>query len=230
MFIAIGFLYRVNTVLFFLSHTYFFLLDQGCYVNHLYLIGLFGILFIFVPAHRAFSIDAWLNRKLRSQTVPAIGLWLFRIQMAAVYFFAGIAKLAPDWLRGEPMRFWLRQKEHFGFLDPLFRSQWAAYGGSYGSLLLDLSLAPLLLWRRTRVPAFCAAVIFHALNAWIFNLDIFPWLAIAATTLFLSPSWPRRILAFFWPSLRVPSSKSAELGPGWKQTLGLSLAAIYVAI
>ena len=229
-FIAIGFLYRVNTVLFFLSHTYFFLLDQGCYVNHLYLIGLFGILFMFVPAHRAFSVDAWLNRKLRSQTVPAIGLWLFRIQMSAVYFFAGIAKLTPDWLRGEPMRFWLRQKEHFGVLDPFFHSQWAAYGGSYGSLLLDLSLAPLLLWRRTRVPAFCAAVIFHALNAWIFSLDIFPWLAIAATTLFLSPSWPRRILAFFRPSLRVPSPESAELVPRWKQTLGLNLAAIYVAI
>src|SRR5207248_4254638 len=42
-FIAIGFLYRISTVLFFLSHTYFFLLDQGRYVNHLYLIGLFGL-------------------------------------------------------------------------------------------------------------------------------------------------------------------------------------------
>ncbi|PYK77061.1 MAG: hypothetical protein DME38_14830 [Verrucomicrobia bacterium] len=114
LFIAIGFLYRISTVLFFLSHTYFFLLDQGRYVNHLYLIGLFGLLFVFVPAHRAFSIDAWLNPNLHAQTVPAWGLWLFRTQMAAAYFFAA----------------------------------------SYRSLLLDLFLAPLLLWRRTRLTAF----------------------------------------------------------------------------
>jgi hypothetical protein len=72
LFIAIGFLYRISAVLFFLSHVYFFLLDQGRYVNHLYLIGLFGLLFVFVPAHRAFSIDAWLNPKLRANR-PRLG-------------------------------------------------------------------------------------------------------------------------------------------------------------
>ena len=223
-FIAIGFLYRISTVLFFLSHTYFFLLDQGRYVNHLYLIGLFGLLFVFVPAHHAFSIDAWLNPKLRAQTLPAWGLWLFRIQMAAVYFFAGVAKLTPDWLRGEPMRVWLVQRGDFGILGRFFHTPLAAYAGSYGSLLLDLFLAPFLLWRRTRLPAFCAAVIFHLLNAWTFELDIFPWLAIAAT-LFLSPSWPRRILR-----LQLPLVERNEPVSQPKQTLVLSLAAIYVAI
>ncbi len=210
------FLYRISTVLFFLSHTYFFLLDQGRYVNHLYLIALFGFLFIFVPAHRVFSIDAWLIPKLRAQTIPAWGLWLFRIQMAAVYFFAGVAKLTPDWLRGEPMRVWLVQRGDFGVLDRVFHAPWAACAGSYGSLVLDLFLPPLLLWRRTCLAAFCAAVIFHLLNAWMFELDIFPWLAIAATTLFLSPSWPRRILRLRLPppERHEPAETNADLELG----------------
>jgi len=74
--------------------------------------------------------------------------------MAAVYFFAGVAKLTPDWLRGEPMRVWLVQRGDFGSLDRFFHAPWAPYAASYGSLLLDLFLAPLLLWRRTRLTAF----------------------------------------------------------------------------
>src|SRR5262249_48027935 len=103
--------------------------------------------------------------------------------------------------------------------------------GSYGSLLLDLFLAPLLLWRRTRLPAFCVAVIFHLLNAWIFDLDIFPWFAIAATTLFLSPGWPRRILRLRKSPVRLgPPPEISESVSQRKQTLALNLAAIYVAI
>jgi hypothetical protein len=56
--IAAGMLYRVATVLFFLAFTYVFLLDQVCYLNHFYLVCLYSFLMIFVPAHRAFSVDA----------------------------------------------------------------------------------------------------------------------------------------------------------------------------
>ena len=48
--------------------------------------------------------------------------------------------------------------------------------------------------------------------------------AIAATTLFLSPSWPRRILR-----LHLPAVERNEPVSQRKQTLVLSLAAIYVA-
>jgi vitamin K-dependent gamma-carboxylase len=127
------------------------------------------------------------------------------------------------------MHVWLVERENFGILDRFFHAPWAAYAASYGSLLLDLFLAPLLLWRRTRLTAFCAAVIFHLLNAWRFELDIFPWFAIAATTLFLSPSWPRRILRLRKSPVRVgpPPERKERVR---KQTLVLSLTAIYIAI
>src|SRR5438034_94191 len=115
-FIALGFLYRISAALFFLGHTYIFFLDEGRYQNHDYLICLFSFLLIFVPAHRAFSVDAWLWPKLRSPTAPAWSLWLLRAQMGVVYFFAGVAKIAPDWLHGEPMRAWLKQQIRFPLL------------------------------------------------------------------------------------------------------------------
>src|ERR1700736_1191764 len=102
--VAAGFLYRLSALLLFLSFTYFFLLDEARYVNHTYLICLFSFLLIFVPANRAFSVDAWLNPKLRSQTTPAWTIWLLRAQMGVVYFFAGVAKISPDWFQGEPIR------------------------------------------------------------------------------------------------------------------------------
>src|SRR5882724_4374515 len=38
IFIAVGFLYRLSACVFFLGHTYLFLLDEGRYQNHDYLI------------------------------------------------------------------------------------------------------------------------------------------------------------------------------------------------
>ena len=230
LFLAVGFLYRISATLFFLSHTYFFLLDQGRYVNHTYLICLFSFLLIFAPAHRAFSVDAWLWPKLRSSTAPAWSLWLLRGQMGVVYFFAGVAKIAPDWLHGEPIRTWFKEQIRFSIFAPAMHQEWAAYGASYASLAIDLLIVPFLLWRRTRLVAFCVTAIFHILNAQIFPLDIFPWLAIAATTLFLSPNWPRRIISIFRRKIPSPVMKTGVLPPRWKCILILSFLTVYPAI
>jgi vitamin K-dependent gamma-carboxylase len=232
LFVAAGFLYRVSALLFFVGFTYFFLLDEGRYANHIYLICLFSFLLIFIPAHRTLSIDAWMNPKLRSQTIPAWTLWLLRAQMGAVYFFAGVAKIAPDWFGGEPMRTLLSYRTAFPIFGRFFREEWAAYAASYGALLFDLFIVPFLLWRRTRVAAFCLALGFHLWNALLFPIGVFPWLAIAATTLFLSPSWPRRIASIF----RITSLSSelkrgeGELPSPLKQRLVLGLVIAYVAI
>ncbi|MGH3088243.1 MAG: HTTM domain-containing protein [Rubrobacteraceae bacterium] len=188
-FIALGLFYRLCMALFFVGFTYVFLLDQSWYLNHFYLVSLVSLLMIFAPAHRAFSLDA-LRRpeKVGTGVAPAWALWVMRFQISVVYFYGGLAKINGDWLRGEPMRAWISP-----FTDPFGEAftHWAGYFFSYGGLLFDLSIVPLLLWRRTRVPAFILAVGFHVTNAGLFDIGIFPWFAIAATTLFFAPSWPR---------------------------------------
>ena len=229
-FLTIGFLYRISAALFCVSHTYFFLLDQGRYVNHFYLISLLSFLLIFVPANRALSVDAWLWPKLRSSTAPAWSLWLLRTQVAALYFFAGIAKIAPDWLHGEPLRGWFKQEIGSPLLIRFLGQDWVPYVASYASLAFDLLIVPFLLWRRTRLGAFCVAVIFHLLNAQLFPIDIFPWLAIAATTLFLSPSWPRRVISILGRKTASPAIQAAPLPSNGKRVLVLSFLTVYVAI
>jgi hypothetical protein len=191
--IMVGLFYRLSTTLFFLGFTYIFLLDKTNYLNHFYLISLISLILIFVPAHRAFSIDALLRPKIRSERAPTWSLWLLRAQLGIAYFYGGIAKLNGDWLRGEPMRMWLAARTDFPLIGHWFTEDWAAYVFSYGGLLFDLLFVPCVLWWRTRFLALGVALIFHLMNSRLFSIGIFPWFMIAANLLYLTPDWPRRI-------------------------------------
>ncbi|MEP6602563.1 MAG: HTTM domain-containing protein [Spartobacteria bacterium] len=231
LFIVLGFLYRPSAALFCIGYTYTFFLDEALWVNHKYLICLLSFLLAAVPAHRAFSIDAWLRSKLRADTTPAWSLWLLRTQMGVVYFFAGVAKLMPDWLfHAEPMRLWLARGADFPVIGRFFREEWAVYTFSYTALLFDLGIVPLLLWRRTRLPAFIAAIGFHLLNYRLFHIGVFPWLAIVTTTLFLSPSWPRQLLSILQSKPRaVKSEHSAAPESAWQHAIFVFVL-VYIAI
>ena len=193
--VMLGFLYRLAAPVLFLAFTYFFLLDQTRYLNHFYLVCLISFLMCFLPAERAFSIDALLRRKIRSDVVPAWTLWLLRAQIGIPYFFGGIAKLNSDWIQGgEPMRTWLRPLTKVKGGSPIFTADWVVYGFVVGGLLLDLLVVPLLLWRRTRPFAFAAAVVFNLINAMIFDIGIFPWLMLGALLIFFPPDLMRRFV------------------------------------
>ena len=229
LFITLGLFYRASAILFCLGYTYLFLIDAATWVNHTYLICLLSFLLFLVPAHRAFSIDARLRPRLRSQMTPAWALWLLRTQMGLVYFFAGIAKLSPDWLQAEPLRIWLPSFS-LPILGQVFQFEWTFYAFSYGALFLDLFAVALLLWRRTRMAFFCVATMFHLFNAYFFYIGIFPYLAIAGTTLFLDPDWPRRALSILGLKLQPAVLKAEDAPSSFKRMAVLSFAAIYIAI
>lgn len=201
--IALGCFYRLSTLLFLFGWTYIFLLEKAYYLNHFYLVSLIAFLLLFIPANAAFSVDrrrtaaASKNRKTGNRdasavATPAYALYILRAQFAVVYFFAGISKFHPDWLRGQPMLGLVHNKLEFLEGVP---ELWLAYGLAYGGLLLDLLIVPALLWRRTRHAAVAAALLFHLSNSWLFKIDFFPVLAMAGTLMFYPPDWPRRVLA-----------------------------------
>jgi len=193
-----GFLYRIAAPILFLAFTYFFLLDQTRYLNHFYLVCLISFLMCFLPAERAFSIDASLRRKIRSDVVPAWTLWLLRVQVGIPYFYGGIAKLNSDWIHGgEPMRIWLSPLTKIPAFGHIFAAEWVVYSFVIGGLLLDLLVVPLLLWRRTRPFAFVAAVLFNLMNAVIFEIGIFPWLMLGALLIYFPPDLVRRFARAF---------------------------------
>ena len=208
--VMVGFLYRIAAPVFFLAFTYSFLLDQTRYLNHFYLVCLISFLMCFLPAERAFSVDALLRRKIRSDVVPAWTLWLLRAQVGIPYFYGGIAKLNSDWIHGgEPMRTWLRPLTRMPGVGPIFTADWVVYSFVIGGLMLDLLVVPLLLWRRTRLFAFAAAVVFNLINAVIFDIGIFPWLMLGALLIFFPPDLMRRFArAFMSPGEAFPDEPS----------------------
>ncbi|HEY5884856.1 MAG TPA: HTTM domain-containing protein [Pyrinomonadaceae bacterium] len=215
--IMLGWLYRFATPVFFLGFTYVFLLDQTRYLNHFYLVCLISFLMIFLPANRALSLDAALWPSIRTQVAPAWTLWLMRFQVGIAYFYGGIAKLNSDWMiGGEPMRTWLRPLMTMPAIGAIFQKESVVYSFVYGGMLLDLVVVPLLLWRRTRLIAFSAAIIFNLINAAIFNIGIFPWFMLGATLIFFPPELMRRFArAFLTPgaALREDTTQQSSIKP-----------------
>lgn len=211
--IMIGAAYRIATILFTLSFTYVFLLDEAQYLNHFYLVILFAILLCVIPAHRAYSVDAWLRPKLRSATVPKWTLWLLRAQMEIMLLYAGLVKIIPDWLQLEPLRMWLAEasidKDLPSWMDYLHSQDWAVAIAAYGVIVLHVVGAPLLLWKRTRLAIFCIYILFHLQNHFVFDIGIFPWFTIFASLLFFDPDWPKQIAQRFRIWFRKSKNETA---------------------
>ena len=193
IFIGIGFLYRISTIVFFLAFSYIFLLDQARYLNHFYLVILISFLLILLPANRSYSIDAKLWPKHRSNTVPAWTVWMLRLQFEVLYIYAGIVKINADWLNLEPIRMWLSTREDMPVVGFLYTQDWAIAIAAYGIIILHVVGAPLLLWKRTRLAIFIIYACFHILNHFTFNIGIFPWLTLFGTLVFFDADWPKQV-------------------------------------
>lgn len=190
VFITLGLFYRVAIVVFTFLFGWAFLVEMAFYLNHYYLIILFACLMIFLPMHRVWSLDA--RRKGWDGTVANGALLTFKAQIEIVMLYAGLVKITPDWLQLEPLGTFLRARST-GVFGALVYEDWFVAMGAYGVIALHVIGAPLLFFKRTRFPVFIVYCGFHLLNSHMFAIDFFPYLTIAATTLFFEPDWPARV-------------------------------------
>ena len=195
LFTAAGFLYRFSTIIAWLGYSFLFLSERANFLNHWYLICLLSFLLIFIPANKRFSVDAKLNKKIRSNTIPAWTLYALLLQISLVYIFAGIAKINPDWLAGQPMGVILENRTHKfpEYISQLFSKNGFVYLVSYGVILFELLIVPALLNRKTRLIVYCVSIVFHLLNSHLFTIGLFPHMMILMTTLFFPPDWKTKL-------------------------------------
>lgn len=194
--VALGLFFRVTSWLFAIGFAYLQLLDVTTYLNHYYLATLLIVLLSLSPAHRLWSIDAWLRPTPRSTEIAAGWHWLFRFQVAVVYTFAGLAKAQPDWLiHAQPLSIWLGSKTDMPLLGVLFQQAWAPWALSWAGFLFDTLIAGFLLWPRTRVPAYAIVLVFHTLTRLLFPIGMFSAIMCVAALVFFSPQWPRTLLS-----------------------------------
>lgn len=198
--IMVGYQYRIACIFFCASFTYMFWLDETQYLNHFYMVILFSVLMIFLPANRYWSIDAKRNPSLRSPTVPHWTRLILLLQLEIILIYAGLVKVNADWLNLEPMRLWMNYKsaKHGEFLQ-FMTQDWGIALACYGVIALHLIGAPLLFSRKFRIPVLCLYAVFHTINAFVFNIGIFPWFTLFASFLFFSPDWPKRL----WRNLQL---------------------------
>ena len=88
---------------------------------------------------------------------------------------------------------WLSRRDDWPLIGPVFNQDWVVALAAYGTIVLHVVGAPLLLFRRTRVPVMIVYFGFHLMNHFLFNIGIFPWLTMAATLMFLDPDWPQQL-------------------------------------
>jgi len=208
--IMVGYRYRLACVFFCVSFVYMFWLEETEYLNHFYMVILFSVLMIFLPANRYWSIDAKLTPSLRSPTVPHWTRVILLCQLEIILIYAGVVKVNSDWLNLEPMRLWMNYKsqQHGEFLQFLTQD-WGIALACYGVIALHLIGAPLLFSRRFRIPVLCLYAVFHTINAFVFNIGIFPWFTLFASFLFFPPDWPKLL----WRKLQLRFSTFQERFP-----------------
>ena len=242
--VSLGWRYRLSLGLMILSFSYAELLDATHYLNHYYLVILLAALLMLSPAHAICSLDVKAGRVAARAMIPAWCRDVLLLQLGLVYFFAGLAKLNPDWLfRAMPLAVWLPERSEDPILGWLFSWSWAPWIFSWMGFLYDLTIAFWLRWKLSRPWAYMVVLLFHGLTWYMFNIGLFPLIMSTATLLFFSADrhkavwyqlfeWIGRPLRseFSWVGL---DAKTRERRQPYRQLLSLGLLvwfAIQVAL
>ena len=206
--VALGYRYKWSSLVFILSFLYIEGMDKTTYLNHYYFISVMGLLLLFIPAQRAYSIDSLIGR-VPSNDIPLWSLRAPQLFVCIVYFYAGLSKLNSDWLlHAQPLATWLPGKTDIPIIGHFFETPWVHYLFSWGGALYDLSIPFLLIFPRTRSVAFVLVIAFHVLTRILFPIGMFPYIMIVGAMLFFPSSSYDRWLNQFKVILKNNRNKS----------------------
>ena len=158
--VMIGFKYRFSIIAFTILWTATYLMQKASYNNHYYLLILLSAIMVFQPANRYLSVDAKHNPSIIKQSMPLWCSYVFILQMFIVYTYGSIAKMYPDWLDTTVIELMMKAKQNFVLLGDFLQQKWLHYFLSYGGILFDGLIIPLLLFKPTRKWAFFCFNIF----------------------------------------------------------------------
>lgn len=191
--IMLGYKYRINMIVFTVLWAGSYLMQKSSYNNHYYLLVLVSAIMVFMPAHHDVSIDARLNPKIRTSAMPNWCRLVFIAQLFIVYTYASVAKLYPDWMNGTVIKVLMRSKQNYPIVGELLQQDWLQNMLTWGGIFFDGLIIPFLLFKPTRKWAFIISIGFHLFNSVIFQIGIFPYLALAFYVFFFEAETIRNI-------------------------------------
>ncbi|MBL4707342.1 MAG: HTTM domain-containing protein, partial [Flavobacteriales bacterium] len=143
------------------------------------------------------------------------------LQLAIVYFYAGLAKLNYDWIvNAMPLRIWLPSKSNIPLIGGLLQERWLAYFFSWFGASYDLLIPFLLFIRRTRPVAYFLVIVFHLATYFLFQIGMFPFIMIGATLIFFSEGFHLSLINWVKQRLNSPTKNKhitwePKLSPKW---------------
>lgn len=234
LFFALGWFYRIASVVLFCSFTYIELMDKTNYLNHYYFVTLVLFLMMWLPANVNFSIDVIRKPQISNRFIPRWTLGCIRLMMGIVYVYAGLAKLNSDWLiNAMPLRLWLPANNDMPLIGGLFNHVWVAYFFSWFGAIYDLTIPFFLLNRRTRPYAYATVVIFHLMTAALFPIGVFPYVMIVSALVFFDSEDADKFvrqLQNLWPFIAVDNSKTMFTFAPQKGKILTVMFAVFFAI
>lgn len=193
--IMLGAFYRFSSIALFFSFTYVELIDKTYYLNHYYFVSLILLLLIFLPANRYFSLDIRVFKLQVIDKVKAININIIKFQLGIVYFFAGLAKLEPDWLfTAQPLKIWLNKFQSLPLVGNLLAMEETAFIFAWFGCIYDLFIFFFLINKRTTKYAYLFVVVFHIVTWLLFPIGVFPWVMIFSTLIFFSASFHQKTI------------------------------------
>jgi len=208
--ICAGLYYRMATILFLCCFAYTEMIDKTYYLNHYYLVTVMVLLMSLVPANRYFSADVLRKPSLKRTHVPAWTINIFKWQLAIIYIYAAISKMNTDWLiNAMPLKIWLPANQFIPVIGKWLALPATAVVFCWCGMLFDLSIVFLLLNRVTRPVGYFFAIVFHLLTAVLFQIGMFPYIMLAATSIFFSDRVHLRILGAI--STIIPSWRKIDI-------------------
>ncbi|QEF99188.1 Vitamin K-dependent gamma-carboxylase [Stieleria maiorica] len=234
---AVGFLTRVNAAILAATMAYVLLVERQIYNNHDYLLACTAMLCCFLPCGRTLSLDQLLFRGSRGDSNMRLWQWwLVRFQLGLPYVFGGIAKLDSDWIAGQPAGLFVTSRVDTAWIGPLFTLPGAPFVMAWGGLLFDVLIVPALMWKRTRVIAIAAALVFHLTNATIFQIGVFPWFMLATLFVFFPVSFVPNVLRRIGAVSGMTPDSGAAIESTWcppasrLHRLAIALSVAYVTV
>lgn len=233
--VALGLFYRAAIISLFLSFTYIELIDKSTYLNHYYFMSLILLLMIFLPAGKYFSLDAYRNNRINSDSIPQWCPDSIKLMVCILYFFAGLAKINSDWLlHALPLKIWLPARNDMPVIGFLFNYSWVHYFFSWAGCIYDLSIGFLLWNKGSRIWAYVTVVLFHGLTALLFPIGMFPYVMIVTALIFFSGDFHKSLIRKAGTLLRLPESfispaKAFRFSPGTNTVL-LSVFSLFFVI
>jgi len=157
---------------------------------------------LFLPMGRFWSIDAALDQQSRQQPYPVLPFLAMRLQIASLYLFAGLFKVAGlPWRNGSALS-WALSDSVFGATAPgqflIHHAPGLLYIVNYLVIAFQLAFPFLVYcpWRNdlVRAAALAGSAAMHTSFIFFLNVGGFPYVCLAMLLLLFPDTWFDRLL------------------------------------